>query len=180
MLVWGLAALLLGTMGCNQGNIELDNAGEVPLQVVIDELPYQMPAKSFQRIELEPGRHRLVVRDMEGNVKGDTTFSVIEGGLINLAHHPYYIWVDLYGDATLRDQQLEEEWVTIGNESFFGQFEPVDSMPYYVEQRWDYGLDQDFPADLYGWKITQEKWIIKRKLFREEGLVDAYKNMVQE
>lgn len=173
MLMVGMLALV----GCTQGNVELDNAGEESLRAIIDELPYQMSGGTFQRISLEPGLHSLVVQDMQGEIKGETTFQVTEGGLINLAKKPYYIWVDLYGDTTLRSTQLKEDWVTIGNESFYGQFEPVDTAVYYVERRWDYGLDESFPNDLYGWKITQEKWIIKRKLFRQEGLVKSYKAM---
>jgi hypothetical protein len=177
-LFFPLAWFLL--LGCNQGNIEMDNAGEANLRVVIDELAYQMPAGSHQRIELEPGLHTLSIQGEEGKILDETTFSVVQGGLLNLAKSTYYIWVDLYGEASLRDEVLDEKWIEIGNESFFGEFMKIPPEKLYAEKKWDFGLDEGFPDDLYGWKITQEKWIIRSKLFREEGLIQAYKEMVQQ
>lgn len=178
----GLFAIFtwLSLLACNQGNIEMDNAGEQPLRVVIDELAYQMPAGSFKRVELEAGRHTVTIENTEGKILDEGEFTVVEGGLLNLARTPYYIWVDLYGEASLREDKLKETWIEIGNESFFGEFEKISPENLYVERRWDFGLDEEFPDDLYGWKITQDKWLIRRKLFREQGLIDAYKDMVKQ
>jgi hypothetical protein len=177
-LLFPFAWLLL--LGCDQGNIEMDNAGEEDLRVVIDELAYSMPAGSFQRIDLESGLHTLTIKGEDGKILDEQTFSVVEGGLLNLAKSTYYIWVDLYGEASLRDEVLSETWIEIGNESFFGEFERVPAEKLYVERKWDFGLEEPFPDDLYGWKITQDKWIIRRKLFREQELIQAYKDMVQQ
>ena len=143
-LIFCFLLVSLSLFSCEQGNVELDNAGDQTLKVVVDELLYMMPAGGFERIELKPGLHSLIVQDASGQVMYDTTFQVVEGGLINLAQVSYYIWVDLYGDATLRETQLNEDWISIGNESFFGQFEEVAPGPYYIERRWDFGLDEDF------------------------------------
>jgi hypothetical protein len=177
-LVFGLIWLLL--LGCNQGNIEMDNAGEDDLRVVIDELAYTVSAGDFEQIELTQGTHTITIQGNDGKILDEGTFTVVEGGLLNLAKRTYYIWVDLYGEASLRDEVLSEEWIEIGNESFFGEFEELPSDKLFVERKWDFGLHEDFPNDLYGWKITQEKWLIRRKLFREEGLIEAYKNMVKQ
>ncbi|GAB4415050.1 MAG: hypothetical protein OHK0039_23390 [Bacteroidia bacterium] len=158
----------------------MDNNGDQPLIVTIDELTYRMQPHAYQRIELEAGTHVLTIKEEAGRVIDTDTFQVIEGGLLNLAKTNYLIWVDLYGDPELRKTILQEDWIEIGNQSYFGQFEPVDVGAYYVESKWDYGLDEDFPEDLLGWEISREKWIIKRKLFREDELVNAYNSLVKQ
>lgn len=179
--LWLITTLIgLSLLGCNQGNIEMDNAGGEDLVVIIDELAYQVPAGAFERIDLEAGTHRIIIKSAEDKELDRAEFEVIEGGLLNLAKSPYYIWVDLYGEAELRKEKLKEEWIDIGNESFFGEFDKLPADVVFIEKKWNFGLDEDFPDDLYGWKMAQDKWIIKRKLFREEGLIQAYKSMVQE
>lgn len=175
-LLW----LFLLLTACQQGNVDMDNNGDDLLIVTLDELSYRMTPHTFQRIQLDKGMHTLTIKDEAGRVIVRDTFQVIEGGLINLAKTPYLIWVDLYGDPALRKTVLQEDWIEIGNQSFFGQFEPLETEQTYVEQRWDYGLGEPFPEDLLGWEITREKWIIKRKLFREDELIDAYNALVKE
>lgn len=173
-----LTALAWG--GCNQGNIDMDNSSDQDLIVLIDELQYDMKAESYTKIKLEKGVHTLIVQDASGKVLEEDSFRVYEGGLINLGKTNYLIWVDLYGDPELRKTKLEEDWLDIGEQSFFGQFERLDPSKLYVEQKWDYGLDDAFPDDLLGWQMTQERWIIKRKLFRETEFVQAYNALVKE
>lgn len=165
---------------CQEGNVDMDNNGDELLIVNLDELSYRMPPHTFQRIKLDKGLHILSIKDEAGRVLERDTFQVIEGGLINLAKTNYLIWVDLYGDPALRKTVLQEDWIDIGNQSFFGQFEPLESEATYIEQKWDYGLGEPFPEDLLGWEITREKWIIKRKLFREDELIEAYNSLVKE
>ncbi|MEM7656833.1 MAG: hypothetical protein AAF399_11945 [Bacteroidota bacterium] len=177
-LLLAVSALLV--FGCNQGNIDLDNDGPDRLTVVIDELTYSLEARAYQKIQLEKGVHTITIKDDEGKELENSTFRVYEGGLLNLAKSNYLIWVDLYGDPSLRDRELEEDWITIGDKSFFGQFEQLDPGEIYIEKKWDYGLSDGFPDDLLGWQMTEERWIIKRKLFRQQGFMDAYNALVKE
>ena len=174
-----LPILLLLAVGCQTGNVELDNGGDAILQVTVDELTYRMGPADYRQIRLEAGVHSIIIQDVDGKTLEEGTFEVIEGGLINVAKSTYYIWVDLYGDAAQRKAQLNEQWLDIGNESFYGEFEVIEPDRLYVEKKWDYGLSDDFPDDVYGWKMTDQKWVIKRKLFREAELLNAYKEMVK-
>jgi hypothetical protein len=173
-----LPALWLGA--CEKGNVELDNSSDQTLRIAIDELRYSVGPNSFAKVELPTGPHRVTVRNEANEIIADTTIRIIEGGLINLAGGEYLIWTDLYGNPELRKTKLNEEWIDIGDQSYFGEFERVDPEQLYVEREWDYGLEEPFPKDLLGWEMTQEKWVIKRKLFREADLVDAYTSLVEE
>ena len=180
--MFGKITILLFTIssllsGCNKGNVDLDNAGDQPLTVVIDNIPYFMPAGSYKSISLEKGDHSLEIKDESGNSLRDTTVNIAEGGLINVAATTYYIWTDLYGDPALKESKLREDWIKIGNQSFFGEFYPVGEDQIYVEKQWDYGLSEDFPEDLLGWKISSEKFLIKSKLYRADQLVEAYNSL---
>ncbi|RMG69761.1 MAG: hypothetical protein D6722_09580, partial [Bacteroidetes bacterium] len=128
-----LLPLLVGLMvSCQQGNVDMDNNGDDLLIVNLDELSYRVPPHTYQRIQLDPGMHSLTIKDEAGRVIEEGTFRVLEGGLINLAKTNYHVWVDLYGDPTFRKTVLKEDWVDIGTQSFFGQFEPVDTSQVYV------------------------------------------------
>ncbi|MDX2249836.1 MAG: hypothetical protein SF052_23835 [Bacteroidia bacterium] len=180
LLLVGLS--MMGFLGCNQGNIDMDNAGDEALEVSIDELSYDMAPGQYQRIKLEKGRHLLKIKrkteDGEKIVEAD--FRVVEGGLLNLAKTNYLVWTDLYGDPMLRESKLEEEWIEIDGHDYRGEFEKLDTAQFYIEKKWDYGLGEDFPDDLLGWEMGKEKYIIKRKLFRQEELIQAYNALVKE
>jgi len=99
--------------------------------------------------------------------------------LNNLAGAQYYIWTDLYGDPSLKEQKLNQVWTEIGDQTFFGEFYPLETDKLYIEKRWDYGLSEAFPEDLLGWKLSREKYLIKSKVFRTEDLVDAYNSLAK-
>ncbi|MEZ4775392.1 MAG: hypothetical protein R3D00_19565 [Bacteroidia bacterium] len=175
--------LLVGvcmTLGCNRGNIDMDNAGKEPIEVTIDAISYTMAPGQYQRIRLEKGRHLLKIKRKDATEAEETDFRVVEGGLLNLANSNYLIWTDLYGDPMLRESKLEEEWIEIDGHDYRGEFEKLDPTVYYIEKKWDYGLGEDFPDDLLGWEMGNEKYIIKRKLFRQEELIQAYNALVKE
>ena len=171
--------IMIAIPGCDQGNIDLDNSGDVPLFVTIDELEYKLAPGQYQQIKLEKGRHVIIIKDKEGKTLDEETFRVVTGGIINVAKANYLIWTDLYGDPKLRKQKLKEDWLDIGDQSFFGEFEQLPTDVFYIEKEWDYGLGEDFPDDLLGWEMGKEKYIIKRKLFRESELIKAYNSLVQ-
>ncbi|MEM6631603.1 MAG: hypothetical protein AAF694_18120 [Bacteroidota bacterium] len=164
---------------CGGGNVDLDNSGGVPLEVIIGNETHLMGPNSYKSISLEQGAYDIIVRDQEGTILADTAFQVMEGGLINLAQGQYYIWTDLYGDPALKEKKLDEDWTEIGDQTFYGEFYPLETNKLYVEKRWDYGLQENFPEDLLGWKLAQEKYLIKSKVFRSEDLVDAYNNLAK-
>ena len=178
-ILWFLS-LSIFFFACENGNIDLDNGGDKPLNVTIDGVLYNLSPGGYQSIELEQGLHNLVIRDANNEGIKETRFTVIHGGLLNVAGTDYYIWTDLYGDPGLREGKLKEDWVQIGKKKFFGDFILLPSDEMYIEKRWDYGLSDDFPSDLLGWEPKSEKYIIRSKLYRVDELVTAYEAMVKE
>ena len=138
-----------------------------------------MPPGDYKNIELAKGTHQIVIKNQEGKELEGETFEVREGGLLNVAKGKYIIWTDLYGDPELRKTQLNEDWIYINDESYYGEFLQLPSDQIYMEKDWHFGLNEDFPDDLLGWEISQEKWIKRKKLFREQQLVEAYNKLVK-
>ncbi|MDX1908163.1 MAG: hypothetical protein SF053_14095 [Bacteroidia bacterium] len=172
--IWGLVVLAAWMSGCSSPNVYMDNDSNQTVVVAVDELSFKMPPRSFHELKLDAGRHQLIVKDSANKVLDETTFTVIEGGLLNIGKSDYYIWTDLYGDAALDSLKLKEDFLEIGEVSLFGDFQKVDPSLYYVEKTWDYGLGEEFPEDLLGWNISKDRWIIKRKIFRAQDLIKAY------
>lgn len=169
---------------CEKGNVELDNAGDEFLFVTIDELRHDMPPRSMKLLELEKGAHKIVIQDKDGKNLEEDTFDVQKGGLINAARHSYIIWTDLYWassyeNSKLRETKLQEEPLEIDGQEYIGEFEKLDADKLYLESAWDYGLGEEFPASLWGLEFAQEKWSIKRKIFREKELAEAYMKLVK-
>lgn len=164
---------------CNEGNVDLDNAGNDTRLVQIDGVLFELEAKESKLIKLDRGLHSILIQDADGKTLQESNFQVDHGGLINLSESEYLIWTDLYGNKELRKTKLKEDWVEIGGQEFYGDFFRLPKDQIYVEKRWDYGLTEEFPEDLLGWQPTREKYIIKSKLFRKEGLIEVYRSMVQ-
>ena len=138
-----------------------------------------MAPHSYKSIALDRGPHTLIIKNEIGELVADTLIQVIEGGLINIARADYYIWTDLYGDPSLKEEKLDEDWTEIGDQTFFGEFYPLESNKLYIAKRWDYGLQEAFPEDLLGWKLARDKYLIKSKVFRSQDLVDAYNSLAK-
>ncbi|MEO0896517.1 MAG: hypothetical protein AAFY71_08980 [Bacteroidota bacterium] len=174
-----LSIVSLFLLSCEEGNIDLDNAGDDDLQVQIDEVKLNMPANSYKNISLEPGLHTLVIQDASGKVLDETRFKVEQGGLINLAKAPYVVWTELYGSTNLRKEKLKLDYYEIetedGKQRIWGEFEKIEPEDFYVEQTWDYGLDQPFEDHLWRLDLIQDKYVIMRKIFREIELLEEYK-----
>lgn len=165
---------------CNDGNIDLDNDSDETFQVTIDALTHNVGPRQHIKLKLEPGPHRITIKNDDDKVTDEETFTVVEGGLINLAKTQYYVWTDLYGDTSLKEEQLKEDWLKIDGKSYFGEFSVVEPESIYLEKHWDYDLDEPFPGDLLGWQFTEEKYIIKKKIFRKQQLIDAYNFLAQD
>lgn len=171
-------------ISCEKENIELDNAGSEFLYVTIDELRHDVPAHSLKALELKPGKHTIHIKDKDGKTLEEDTFDVQKGGIINLARHSYIIWTDLYWARSyennkLRETKLQEEALEIDGQEYIGEFEKLEADKLYLESAWDYGLTDEFPASLWGLEFAQEKWSIKRKVFREKELAEAYMKLVK-
>lgn len=165
-----------------EGNVDLDNNGPDVLLVTIDELTYKMPDSSYVNLDLKPGFHQLVIKDENEKELETLTFEVVDGGLINLAKAQYYVWSDFYGDQSLREQKLNIQEVKINKVLYTGDFVPVDPEPLYVESkdRWDYGLSESFPGRLYDLVPKEERYKIRRKLYREQDLIEDYMSQVEQ
>lgn len=178
-ILWFLSLSIL-FFACENGNVDLDNGGDQPLNVTIDGMLYQLSPGGYENVALEQGLHNIVIRDANNKVLKESRFTVIHGGLLNISETDYYIWTDLYGDPGLRESKLKEDWVQIGKKKFFGDFIQLPNDELYIEKRWDYGLSDDFPSDLLGWEPTSEKYIIRSKLYRVDKLTEAYEALVEE
>lgn len=169
-----IPTLFLSFLGCNGGNVVLDNAGEKALIVSVDELTYTIDPGAYKALDLEKGRHTISIKSAEGDSILQSTFSIENGGFVNLAQSTYYIWTDLYGNTINKDQHLNEDWLTIGEEQIFGEFTPLPLDQLYTEKAWDFGLLENFPETRIGMELTDDKYILESKLFRESDLVEAY------
>ncbi|MEM6263731.1 MAG: hypothetical protein AAGI38_14555 [Bacteroidota bacterium] len=169
-----LSILLLLT-GCDPGNVDLDNAGAERLLVTISNVPYDMPPASYKRIQLDPGFHGLIIRNAEGEVIKDTTIEVGIGGLLNVANSNYIIWRDLYGNPELKATLLDEQTIEVGEQVFVGDFTSIPTNQVYVEQVWDYCLNDDFGELITAWEPNKdERYRVKSKLYREQDFVTDY------
>jgi len=64
-LFLSIALFSLGSLltNCGGGNVELDNSGDLPLEVVIGNDRYTMAPGSYKSVSLDPGTHHIVVYD---------------------------------------------------------------------------------------------------------------------
>ncbi|MFK7922126.1 MAG: hypothetical protein AB8H47_09225 [Bacteroidia bacterium] len=172
----------------DQTNIDLDNDGESTLIVTIDELSYRMNPGGHTAIKLEPGFHKIRVVDQADDKELEaSTFEVKKGGLINLAKSQYYVWSDIYGNQALKDEKLNVQDLVIETKdekgkkiktTYIGDFEKLPTDQLYLESQWDYGLIEDWPSRLWDIVPREDKFEVRRKLYREQGLIDYYMSRV--
>lgn len=172
----GLFAILFFAatlLSCEEeGNVLIDNSGEDQLQVMVDAVAYNMPAGSFIRVQLEPGLHSYSIKDESGEVQEEGSFTVVEGGLLNAAKEEYLIWAEWYGDMSMKETTLKQEWIKVDDIEIFGEFERISGEDAYLEKRWDQSIDEDLPESVMAWELTDKRWVIKRKIFRlQEALI---------
>jgi hypothetical protein len=180
-----LLVFAMGMSACQyfeEGNVDLDNNGPDLLYVTVDELTYKMADSTYVNLDLAPGFHQLTIKDENQKELENLTFEVIEGGLINLAKAQYYVWSDIYGDQRLKEQKLNIREVEIGDKIYMGDFEAMPNDALYLESQnqWDYGLSEDFPGQLYDMIPRDERYKIRRKLYREQDLVADYMSQVEQ
>lgn len=172
----------------DQTNIDLDNDSESTLIVTIDELSYRMNPGGHTAIQLEPGFHKIKVVDQADDKELEsTTFEVKKGGLINLAKAQYYVWSDIYGNQALKDEKLNVQDLVIETKdekgkkiktTYIGDFDKLTTDQLYIESQWDYGLIEEWPSRLWDVIPKDDKFKVRRKLYREQGLIDYYMSRV--
>lgn len=180
-LIWALPLwfCLNGFWGCQNGNVILDNAGKDSIALTVDDKNYFVEAGGRQKIKLSPGVHSLKIRGKDAATVEEVSFTVDGGGVLNLALQDYYIWTDLYGDPKLKALHLNQADFVIDKKKYYGQFARLKPDNRYIEKIWDYDLDENFPNDIIGYEFTEEKYIIKSKIFREDELIEAYNALVK-
>lgn len=168
-----LAILTGALLSCEpDGNLLIDNSGEEACQVVVDAVAYNMPAGSNIRTTLEPGIHTYTIKNAEGKVRDEGSFTLTEAGMINAAGEKYLIWAEWYGDMSMKETTLKQEWIKVGDIEIFGEFERISGEDTYLEKRWDQDIDEDLPESVMAWELTDKRWVIKRKIFRlQEALI---------
>ncbi|MEM6342500.1 MAG: hypothetical protein AAF927_01420 [Bacteroidota bacterium] len=171
-----------------QTNIDLDNDSESTLIVSLDELTYRMNPGGHVALKLEPGFHKITIIDQADDKELEsTTFEVKKGGLINLAKAQYYVWSDIYGNQALKEEKLNIQDLVIESKdekgkkiktTYTGDFEKLPTDQIYIETQWDYGLVEDWPSRLWDIVPKEDKFKVRRKLYREQGLIDYYMSRV--
>jgi len=161
---------VLCLIACNEGNVDLDNAGEDALKVTVDGQLYLLKGGERQLLSLDPGLHSIKIEDIANELLLDSTFQVFEGGLLNVARGEYLIWTDVFSpESTLafRKQALNTQQLKIDRKVYDLDYEMLPQNRIYTEKKWDYGLTEDFPKKVYGWEIDKgKKYMIKKKLVR--------------
>lgn len=174
-LVW-----LLSLAACKDGgNVELDNAGKIPLTAVIDGQSYVLAGGARQRIELESGSHSLKVSGAGLKQERDTSFVLDEGGLINLAGARYIVWRDLFTPHSkaelLRDSLLQLKELRANKQIFMLDYDTLAPRQLFVERNWDYGLDEDFPTQINRLSLNPDKrYQVLSKLLRRDEFAAYY------
>ncbi len=164
-------------MGCEESNVLIDNAGEDKLTVLIDAVTYTLPPKSHYRAFVEPGIHTFSVKDAEGKALDEGSFQLENGGLFNAAKAEYLIWSEWFGDMARKDSVLKQEWIKVEEMEIFGEFERIAGESLYVEQRWDFSVDEEMPESVRAWELTDKRWVVKKKLFRLEDAMLHYQSV---
>jgi hypothetical protein len=170
LLSFSLLALLL--TGCGKGNIALDNSGKESVSFTIDKVEYSVAAGSTEFISLDPGKHTFTVN--KGTLK-DVPFEVKESGLLHDGTSKYVTWKILYGLEKFRKSELKEDTLEVDSLLFFGDFTLYPDSQFYIEGKWDYGVNEPLPEskDLY----VNSDFLIKTKLFRKEDFIATYKKL---
>lgn len=168
-------------MGCSEGNVVLDNASDEKRTLVLDGTTYELGANSSQIIELATGSHTLSIQDAEGESVQEGEFESQAGGIVNVGEHSYIIWKQFYGqDPQLREKYLNEGELEVDGMTFQGDFNVLDSTQLYIEQDWDYGLEENFPQKRFKLPVTtdEQKYVTKKKVVRKKDFLEAYKALV--
>lgn len=176
---WIILVLSLLVVACGpKGNVYIDNGGEEPLTVTIDQTPFSLQPGQRTLVEVEPGAHAISVKGEDGKVQRDTTVQIVQGGLINAAAAEFLVWKEVFAPQStleLRKQLLKPGKLKINNFVYDVEHSYLPQSQLYVEQSWDLGLTEDFPKKVRGWDLeTDEQYMFKTKLVRKSDFAEVY------
>lgn len=173
-----LASLLLMACGGPKGNVYIDNGGDEPLTVVLDQSRYDLQPGQRSLIEVEPGSHQIRVAGQDGKFTRDTTVQIVEGGLINPASAEFLVWKEVFAPNStleLRKQLLKPEKLKINNFVYEVEYSSLPTSQLYVEKAWDLGLNEIFPKSVQGWEFkAEEQYMFKTLLVRKNEFDKVY------
>lgn len=175
-LIYLLFVFVLGLTACSQGNLYIDNPDTALKRVEVDGQKLVIEGKGAAILTVKGGKHKIVIRDENHQVLKDTLFYLGKGGLLRVAPARYVRWRELYGDEAYREKKLNKNKIEFGNWVFTGDFTEYNPKQLYIEQDWDFDLNQSFPKDRIGWDIPgNDKYIIKSKIYRIEDFMKEVK-----
>jgi hypothetical protein len=164
-------------VGCGS-NVVLDNPRPEVVVFAIDGTDeHEVGPRERKEISLSEGQHKLVVRAGKGDIVGDTSFTIKEGGIIHSGVSSYIVWRQLYGLQDDRKSLLNEDWVMVDSTKFYGDFKIYPRNYLYIEKNWTLGLEEEMPETqvLY---VTKD-YKVESKVFREADFVETYRKMAE-
>ena len=169
-----LTALLL--LGCGGGNVVLDNARTEAVTFSFKGgETVEVEAEGRSSIDLEPGTHEVEIK-LGDSVVADTSFKLKTGGIVHSGGSRYVIWKQLYGLQNDRATLLNEKWVEVDSIRVYGDFTVYEPEWIFLEENWEYGLDDDFPESKT--MYVTEDFQIESKVFRSQDMITYYKTLV--
>ncbi len=159
-------------------NVDLDNAGTEALRVSIGDQLHLVEAGKRVALSLKKGAHHIQVKNLGGQVVKDTTINVVKGGLINLAGGEYLVWKDIFSPQStvaFRKQLLNTQELKIDQTVYDIEYAMLPQNQFFVEQYWDYRLDEPFPKTVHGWELEGDNmYMFKTKLVRLDEFKEVY------
>lgn len=175
----GFALMLLMLSGCG-GNVVLDNPRNEKVIFAFDgSNNHEVAAGESANIDLEPGDHKVEIRNSAGEVLADTTFNLKQDGeaLVHSGASSYLVWRQLYGLQDNRKTLLNEMWVEFDSVKAFGDIKVYPPGWLYVEKTWNLGLEDEMPDAKTLYMTSDFK--IETKVFRSREFVETYKRLAK-
>lgn len=175
----GICLLLLSLLSaCGDHNVQLDNATAGRVEFSIDGQSYEVDPGERTEIDLEAGDHKLKLTSEAGEVMAEESFKLKEGGLIHAGGTKYVVWRRLYGDPSVRDEILNEDWTEIDSLKMYGDFKIFEPEEHFIESRWDLNLSESFEEEEY--MFQSQDFEVKAKIFRSKELKEFYTSLSQQ
>jgi hypothetical protein len=175
--------MLLSLLAACGGNVEVDNGGNAYLKVYIDAQSYVLEPGMTKALSLDEAC--IASRSWTSRTRYCEIRSLrsAKAACSTSADQKYLIWKDVFSpQSTLpyRQELLDSRELVIDKKVFSIEYDTLPRNQLYVEQYWDYGLEESFPEKVYGWELDKgEKYMFKTKLVRKDQFVDTYMKAVK-
>lgn len=165
-----LIALVLSGACTHNGGYLIDNPGEYPIEVAIDQgETFILQPGENKRVDLEKGAHTLRVNDQQAQTfHVRDSISSYKGGVLNPTGATYVMWTEEY--AAKGEAHLPEKRIYVDGFWFEGPFETFNEL--FIPRIWEYDLNTDFPETVLLKNNIDAIW--KRKLFRKKDFIEAF------